>query len=247
MKGKEIISYLIKELIEQKLIEAAYLENNANRDDNLYLHLVIKNENKELFNKKIKIIFCEMFELTFHKEIESYYDFHNYYLRFNGDIKLFLLIEIDNYKMVNLSDVLFDKEQKLVTGNHSISSEVIGETFNHISYLLDIFNTAYKIKDIIKAMRILNDVNKYMLRFFNYTYLPNKVYHNYRECLNLLPEEIKNESIKIIKKLKIETLLECSKMMIVLLDEHVSKISIDVAFYINIDFYLSVKRNIFSY
>ena len=193
------------------------------------------------------MLFSDMFELTYYKSIESYYDFHNYYLKFSSDIRVFLLVDIDNYNMVKNSIILYNPHNLLTANDYMISSKIVGETFNHISYLLDLFSTAYKIKDLVKSMRILNDVNKYILRFFNYQYLPEKVYHNYRECLNLLPEGIKNDCIKIIKKIKIDSLLECSKMIIVLLDEYVSKISIDVAFYINMDFYLSVKRSIFSF
>ena len=247
MENKQIIRYLVDRLAEQKLIEASYLEKNNNEEDNLYLHVVIKNESRELFSKHIQLLFCEMFELTYHKTIESYYDFHNYYLKFNSDVRVFLLVDIDNYNMLKNSIVLFDPNNLLVVADHSISSKIIGDTFNEISYLLDIFGTAYKIKDLVKAMRILNDVNKYVLRFLNYIYLPDKVYHNYRECLNLLPENIKNDCIKIIKKLRVDSLLECSNMMLMLLDEQVSKISIDVAFYVNMDFYLSVKRSIFSF
>lgn len=247
MENNQIIKYLIDRLAENKLIESAYLEQKNNENDNLYLHIVIKNESRDLFSKQIQLLFCEMFELTYHKTIESFYDFHNYYLKFNGDIRIFLLVDVDNYNILKNSIILYDPNKLLVINNHNISSQIIGETFNEISYLLDIFGTAYKIKDVVKAMRILNDVNKYMLRFLNYLYLPDKVYHNYRECLNLLPEKIKNDCIKIIKKLKVDSLLECSNMMLVLLDEHVSKVSIDVAFYVNMDFYLSVKRSIFTF
>ena len=247
MASKQIITYMIDRLVDFKLIEAAYLEKNNNEEDNLYLHVIIKKDKKDLFSKYIKNLFEEMFELTYYKDIESFYDFHNYYLKFNDDLRVFLLIDIDNYSMLKNSISIYDPDKLLSVGDHNISSKIIGETLNEISYLLDIFCTAYRIKDLVKAMRILNYVNKYLLRVLNYMYLPNKVYHNYRECLNLLPETIKNDCIKIVKKIKIDSLLECSKMMLIVLDEQIYKVSIDVASFVNMDFYYSVKRSIFAF
>ena len=239
------IDYLMEKLKSLELIDAAYLEKNRNILDSEYVHLIVNENNKGKFLKNIDCYFNELLDLIFWKCI--YTDgICKYYLKFDNDYSLYIILENESY-LADINDVVLYNKNNSNREKIEIKHEDIGEVLNHISYLLDTFNTSYLVKDKIKAMYILNDIMKHMIKFFNYNYIPEKIIHNYRECMNCLPDLVKESCIKILKKLKIDSLLECCKMMIVLLDEHISKVSINVAFVVNIDYYLHVKRNIFSH
>ena len=117
---------------------------------------------------------------------------------------------------------------------------------NEITYNLDRFCNFYKLDDKLMALRYLNIVNEKVLAFFKAMYEPQRVYRSYKELLDSIPRDLKSSYMKVVSKLSINSLIECAKMFIVLMDDFINNMSINIAFVVDIDYYMFVKRNIFN-
>ena len=145
----------------------------------------------------------------------------NTYIKFDNDLSCVIYLEIDNFYVYGDFNVFYDPNGKLLKAVITPTPDIIGETLNEITYNLD--------------------------RFFKYLYYPQNTYRNYKSLITDLPRDLKPKYNKMLSKLKIDSLIECAKMVFVLMDNFVSSISINVAFVFDIDYYLYIKKLIFTY
>ena len=229
----------IEKLKKQDFIKTICLENGELSC--LNVHVLIEEDFKLELQKYIDIFIVENEGLIFYKE-----DFLNgYFFKFEDDFMFRLIINVGNISLLNECEVI-----KCSTNNDiqklSITPELLGNMINDIVFHLDIFNSTFINNDKIKALSILNETYMMVLRFLNYSYQPDNLLVDYRNIVKFLPDEEKDYCLKIERRLKTDTLHECSKMISVLLDGHVSNISISIAFHVNIDYYMHVKNKIFD-
>lgn len=241
MKEKNSLNVLVEELVTLNYLEASYIENRNTEYEEIYLHMVIDPEKKDEFLNSIKNIVDNLPGLVFSKTIEN-----GIYIKLDNNVSTFAVYEFGNYEVLSHSMVLYDPHKKLKAGKQNISYEEIGSIINDISYYLDRFYNTYLIDDKIGSLNFLNLINEMVLKFLAVNYEPTKVFRNYRQVFAELPRDLKPRYNKILAKMRVDSLLECAKMFIILMDEYINNISINIAFVVDIDYYMFVKNLIFS-
>lgn len=241
MKEKNSLDVLLQELITLNYIEASYVENRINEQEEIYLHLVVSTLNKNNFMNEIFSIIDSLPKVVYQKKFKS-----SSYIKFEDNSACFVLFDFDNFEVNTHSMILYDPYKKIVSRKKDVLTDEVGYIMNEITYNLDRFCNFYKLDDKLMALRYLNIVNEKVLAFFKAMYEPQRVYRSYKELLNSIPSDLKNNYMKVVSKLSINSLIECAKMFIVLMDDFINNMSINIAFVVDIDYYMFVKRNIFN-
>lgn len=241
MKEINPLNNLIQQLITLNYIEAAYVENRTNEFEEIYLHLVVNEEEKEVFLNSISSIIDNLSSVVYVRKYKT-----SMYIKFDDFVSAFILFDFDDYNVYTHSMVLYDPNKKLNSVKKEVPSDETGYIINDIAYNLDRAYNFLKIEDNIMALRYLNMVNEKVLLFLKTTFEPQKIYRSYKDLLNSLPKDMKNKYLKIVSKLKVDSLVECMKMFVVFMDDFINKISINVAFVVDIDYYMFVKKMIFN-
>lgn len=241
MEKKNNLHDLVKKIIDAGFTDAIYLEE-FNKKEELHLHLVITEDKMKLFVKLYNMIIDSISNSIYIKKSSS-----QTYIRFDDDMALFIHFEFDNFYTYCEYNTLYDPNGKLINAVISPTPEDVGNVINEITYNLDRFFNFFRTDDKVNAIKYLSIVNENVLLYFKYMFNPDKEYRNYKTLISELPRDLKPKYNKMLSKLKIDSLIECAKMIFVLLDDFISNISINVAFVVDIDYYLFIKKAIFTF
>ena len=242
MEKNLFMHQFVKKMIDEEIIDAAYQEQETIKNEEVNLHLVITENKYQKFIKLYNNILESISNVVYIKKNKD-----NTYIKFDNDLSCVIYLEIDNFYVYGDFNVFYDPNGKLLKAVITPTPDIIGETLNEITYNLDRFFNYFRIEDKLTAMTYLSKANENVLLYFKYLYYPQNTYRNYKSLITDLPRDLKPKYNKMLSKLKIDSLIECAKMVFVLMDNFVSSISINVAFVFDIDYYLYIKKLIFTY
>ena len=101
MKEKNSLDVLLQELITLNYIEASYVENRINEQEEIYLHLVVSTLNKNNFMNEIFSIIDSLPKVVYQKKFKS-----SSYIKFEDNSACFILFDFDNFEVNTHSMIL---------------------------------------------------------------------------------------------------------------------------------------------
>lgn len=241
----QILNNLLNKLVNDHLIKLAYIEKPlSEKNDNINLHIIFNNDiEKGLYLEYIKT-YLE------NNSFLSYSSIHDNVLHFVSEDGLTLYLHADNcvyhyekkvivYNPLNISedDPFYSLKEDIIIKD--IVKAIYGLTYElHNTYQYCLENE-YNL-----GLFSLNKANNYLFQFLSDYYLHNPKNHSYNYLFTKM-ENIKVEMLKkIISTCKIESVMECAKMIVWFVDEYIVKLPINIAKEIEIDYYLYMKKQV---
>lgn len=179
---------------------------------------------------------------------------------------------IDNsqyeYYYVNKDEIIIIDEF-LITLKISIVNEIVTSDYKNIiynvndikpidnlNYIANMINNSficlnyyihyYKANDYITAFNYLSETDNYIIKYLFSTLLEQNYIGKLKDLFDVMTLDKKQEFLNYHKLLEINKMVECSKMMIWFLNDYIISLPITIAKVINLDFYLSLKKEILN-
>lgn len=248
MRQYEAVEIISNAILEENLVESIFLKGSlarGNEDEfsNIDMYCLVKGDNYDLFlERQIKIL-RKYDSIVFSKN-----DDKHLICVFENGILLNLYVlrptELDFYDDLV---VIFDPKG-LLNNYQKISLEYkpieVGELLD--SFLLTSleFYNSYKREDLIYSLTLTSKLFESLGIFIRIKYDSDYAKLGLKQFV--LDNVVRDKYLDIARKLKITSVLECVKMIYVLLDNYINNIPILFAEYINFDFYAYTKRKIMS-
>jgi len=124
----------------------------------------------------------------------------------------------------------------------SLSPEEIGKLVGSLCFSALEFHTAYMRQDGLFALRLANHIAADLGMYLRTVYDPEFAKIGLKGFGSHLEDAVRKNYLEILKKLKMETVLEAVQLMFVLLDSYISNLPIKIAEHLNFDFYFYIKR-----
>lgn len=253
MKQLKAIETICKTIIDDKLVDAIFLKgsiakNTHDGSSNIDLYLLVSRE-------KMDTVLDKRFEY-----LESYNNIlHHFFVFFScpqmvcvfeDGVRLNLftttLENLNNYDSILIiydpKGLLEDYQKR----DLSLSSKEAAEYFNTFNYTLLDFEVAYLRKDIAWMFRLASHLFSDLSFILRMISDPQNAKIGIKGLMNVLEPDLKEEYIKIIKKLRSDNLLECVIYMVLLIDNLIMRMPLEIGQYINYDFHVFVKKRILS-
>lgn len=248
MKQYEAVEKISNAILEENLVESIFLKGSLARgnDDeysNIDMYCLVKNEKYDLFlERQIKIL-RKYDAIVFSKN-------ENKYLICVFETGILLNLYVLKPAELDFSDdmvVIFDPKG-LLNNYNKLPLEYkpieIGDLFDDFLLLSLEFYNSYKRQDLIYSFTLANRLFETLGIFLRIRYDSDYARLGLKQFV--LDNVIRDKYLDIARKLKITSVLECVKMIYVLLDNYINNIPILIAEYINFDFYAYTKRKIMS-
>lgn len=253
MKQLEAIEIICKTIIEDKLVDAIILKgsiakNTHDEYSNIDLYLIVERD-------KMDLVLDKRFEY-----LESYANIlHHFFVFFSCPqmvcvfedgvrVNLFTttISNLNNYDSIL---IIYDPKNLLENyqkRDFSLSPKEAAEYFNTFNYSLLDFEVAYARKDIAWMFRLANHLFSDLSVILRLVSHPESAKLGIKGLIHVLDSDLKEEYIKIMKKMRSENLLECVIYMVILIDNLVMRMPLEIGQYINYDFHVFVKKKILS-
>ena len=240
----QILNDLLNKLVNENLIKLAYIEKPlTERHDNVNLHLIFnQNNNSEEHLKMIKN-FLES------KSFLSYSSIADNILHFISEDGLSLYLHADNRIYDYPQKVVVYNPLKLEEDNQFLLKEddVIGDMVKAIYGLTYELQNTYQFcleSEVVLGLFCLNKANNFLFQFLSDYYLFNPKNHSYNYLLTKMELDKAEQFKQILAVAKYDSVMECAKMIVWFIDDYISRMPINVAKNIEIDYYLYMKRQI---
>lgn len=241
----QILNNLLNKLVNEDLVKLAYIEKPlTEKRDNINLHIIFNDQNKhEEYLKDIK-------DYLENNSFLSYSSIQDNILHFVSEDGLSLYLHADN--------CVYHYEKKVTVYNPlKISGDDVQYTLKENNVIKDmvksIYGLTYELHNTYQyclenenalGLFSLNKANHYLFQFLSDYYLFNPKNHSYNYLFNKMEKPKVEQLKKIISLCKIDSVMECAKMIVWFIDEYIVKMPINVAKEIEIDYYLYMKRQI---
>lgn len=245
-KALKIIS---DEIINQDLALALYLKGSmAEKTDDEYsdvdLYCILKSENIDLFFDRIIDILEKYMPLIFVKKVV--FNIPKIIAIFENGLEFDIYIEVVG-KTVEEGKIAIIHDPLGVLKNYSpkplgATNEEIGKNIEELCFALLTFEKNYKRGDLIFCYRVVSHLVSYLGTFLRQIFDPDNAKKGLKGIDKVLPDEYYDKYLEIVKKQKFDTLLDCAKMIVVLLDGFVTKLPLEIAMNINFDLYDYAKK-----
>ncbi|MFA7435627.1 MAG: hypothetical protein WC006_04580 [Bacilli bacterium] len=252
MRQYEAVEVISNAILEENLVESIFLKGSLARSSedvysNIDLYVIVQEAKLNLFlERQLKIL--RKYEVIVYSKVEE----NQLTVVFENGILLnfytLLPNELDYYDdMVVIHDPkgLLENYKKI---DLEYSPAEVGELLDKFLLTSIEFHNSYKREDIIYSFYLASDMFKHLGIFIRIKYDPKYAKLGLKHFILDSDEAsgIREKYIDIARKLKINSVLECVKMIYVLLDNYINNIPILFAEYINFDFYAYTKRKIMS-
>lgn len=251
MKQYDAVEIISKEIIDAGIVDAIFLKGSLARGEedeysNIDLTCIVKDNNFYRFlEERINLI------QTYRPIV--YYNFMNNSIDLivvfdNGVCLTLTTLKIGDASFADDIAVVFDPNQLLSNFKKmplSYSNEEISTLLDSFFLTTLEFFNAYMRKDFYYSFNLTSRLYNYLGIFLRIKFDPEYAKLGLKLFKNIDPYA--NEKFnEITKKLKVDSHLECVKLMYVLVDNYINNLPIKIAEYINFDFYNLVKMKIMS-
>jgi predicted nucleotidyltransferase len=249
----DAINIIAKAIIDDGLVEACYLKGSiARQEEDEYsdvdLYCLVSLENEATFLKK-RIQYLETYKpILFFEEV----NFVGPQLVCVFENGLHFDLYMQNKQNLSQKDqilVIYDPKQYLSTyqaESLSLTNKGLGTIINEFSFTLLEFYQSYQRKDYLFSFKLASILHSLYLQTVRSYVDPE---HSLIPCKGLLPKlegNYRKDVMEITKLLKYDTCLLAVKMMIVKMNELIGNLPISIAEIVNFDFFVFVKKQIYS-
>lgn len=249
----DLVNLLLDTFVKSGLVEACYLKGSLARKtedkySNVDFYCVVNQTNKITFLKK-RLRYLQVFNPIKH------------YFEINISIPKIICI-YDNGIIINLytlmeEEITDDEEIMAIYDPHEILSgyqnksldltaNEFGAIINEFSLNCLYFHKAYLRGNIFLALHYANILHGYYLRLIHYYENKERAKLGLRDIEKHLSPEKAKEIIALTKLIKYETILIGVKTITVAMQEAIVNLPISETMYIDYDFFLYAKKEIFS-
>lgn len=239
----QILNDLLNMLVNEELIKLAYIEKPlTDKKDNINLHLIFNQSAKD--DQYLEMIknYLET------KSFLSYSSITDNILHFISEDGLSLYLHADKfiyrydqkvvvYNPLNLDD--FDLEYRLC--EEDVVKDMVDAIYG-LTY--ELHNTYQFYLENEKSLGLISlcQANNYLFRFLSDYYLFNPKNHSYNYLLSKMEADKSEFLKKIISMVKVDSVMEAAKLIVWFIDDYITKLPINVAKEIEIDYYLYMKK-----
>lgn len=242
-----IIDEIVSNFAKQSIIDYAYIEKPTNNIlDDINLHLILNITLNEAIVKELSSVLSSEIKKNYYI---SYEENNNLYYHCVSEENFSIYVYFDNY--------IYDYKNKIVLYSNNFNED-LGKLTD--SMLIDIINSKILIltnnlfnfsqnigeNDNIRAFITINKVIDNFISLVATFYLKNPHAHDFTYLKDVLPAKDYELVTKIITMVKIDNMVECSKLIIWYLDEFFGSLPINIACNISIDYYIYVKKIILN-
>lgn len=245
----QILNDLLNMLVNENLIKIAYIEKPlSSRSDNINLHIIFNDANDKDFKTTDSLEMIKSFLET--KSFLSYSSITDNILHFISEDGLSLYLHADKviypydtkvivYNPLNIDE---NNEQYNISKN-DVKDDMVKALYSLIYQLHNALKHCLENENVL-GMFCLNRASDYLFVFLSDYYLGNPKNHSYNYLLTKMEKNKADFLKEIITKTKIESVIDCAKLMIWFIDDYIANLPINVAKEIAIDYYLYVKKQI---
>lgn len=244
----EAVEIISKHILETNLVDAIFLKGSLARGSedeysNIDLYCLINNDNYLDFERQEIAILRKYNAIIYLKNNNN----QLICVFENGILLNFYTLRINNLDYTD--DIVIIHDPKGILANYEkIPLEYlpieVGEILDQFLLKSIEFYNAMMRDDNIYSFMLASELFNFLGIFLRIKY--DSEFAKMGLKMIKLDEQVQNKYYEIAKKLKINSVLECVKMIYVLLDNYINNIPILFAEHINFDFYSYTKRKIMS-
>lgn len=252
MRQYQAIEKISKKVIDDNLCQAILLKGSLAREtedeySDVDLYLIASENNLEnVLIKRIEYLNSYL-PIMYHTFVS-----HNNQVICVYDDGLHVDLYVTTLNKLSRSDdiaIVYDPNHLLsnyVKVPLMFSPNEIGELINSFLFTSLDFYRAYKRKDFIYSFRVANHMSAILGTFLRTYFDPDFAKLGLKGFLEKVDAETKKKYYEILKKMKIDTVLESVKMMFVLFEGYMIKLPLKIAEHVNFDFFIYAKKKIMS-
>lgn len=242
----QILNDLLNKLVNENLIKIAYIEKPlTERKDNINLHLIFNQVDQNIKYLEMIKNFLES------KSFLSYSSITDNILHFISEDGLSLYLHADNrifdypHRVIVYNPEKIDEDTRYLLQEEDVINDMVKAIYGLTYELHNTYQYCLENEEIL-GLFCLNKANDYLIQFLSDYYLSNPKNHSYNYLLTKMAKDKAEQLTKILEVAKSDNVIECAKMVVWFIDDYISRIPINVAKKIEIDYYLYMKRQINS-
>lgn len=249
----DLVNLLLDTFIKSGLIEACFLKGSFARKEedkysNVHFYCVVNQTNKITFLKN-RLRYLKGFD-----SIKHYFDINDNIPKIiciyeNGIIINLYTIMLDEIKDDGEMMVIYDPHEILLGFKNkslALTANDFGNIINEFSLNCLYFHKAYLRGNLLLAFQIAHKLHEYFLRLLHYYVNKERAILGLKEFENHLHPEKAREINALTKLIKYESTLIGVKTITVAMQEAIVNLPISETMYIDYDFFLYAKKQIFS-
>lgn len=254
MKQYDAVEIISKTIMEDELADALFLQGSLAREtedeySNVDYYAIVNEENLNIFLQK-RIDYLESYKNIIYLREDNNGHYKNLVCIFeNGLCFNFYVTKYKDLRIHEAIAIVYDKFG-ILNDYQSIDLSLTASEFGEIvsSFCLNLveFHAAFMRKDLSYTIKLANNLLTDLTTILRYKVDPTKAKLGIKGLYKILKNNYKDNYISILKKLRMDSILECVQMMVVFLNGLIYNLPIDITANINFDFYEYTKRLILS-
>ena len=245
---KELVNKVIKNYIDYNVIDCCYAEGSIDDSEGAYyVYLVPIIEDSNFYNLMSRHHELDIEEIVKEESNVLYYSLYNYdrsiHLITSDNHNVYFNLVNGIYKFPNIYLLYRNVDQLKKENNRGLN---LVKSFESFSHHLSLIYSEVKNENKYISFKYLNDAYGDLLGFLGNYYLDyspdiDVIHYNFDEVLKKMDKRLQTNFKRMIDLLKVDTVKECTKLMIWFVDEYIGHLTINVVSKINIDYYDFVK------
>lgn len=251
MRQYEAVEIISNLLVQENLVEAIFIKGSLARSkedeySNIDLYCLVDKSKYDVFiNKQISLL--KKYDQIIYSKVVLSNISHCICVFDNGIVLNLYALKHEDLDYVDDMAIIFDpkgylKDYKVIP--LSYTPDEVGELLNKFLLTSIEFHNAYKRKDNLYSFSLASTMFRDLGVIIRIKDDPNYAKLGLKHLV--LNEKTWVRYLEIASKLKLNSVLECVKMIYVFLDNYINNVPIALAEHINFDFYAYTKNKIMS-
>lgn len=253
MEQYEAVTMISERIISVGLCDAVFLKGslargNGDEYSNIDMYVIVEDPNFEKF-LDLRLSCLEVYAPILYSTF-VYYRYPQVICIYDNGIHVNLYTtRLKDLSRTDAISIIYDPKKRLANYQRiplSFNDVEIGELLDSFSLNALEFYNAYSRDDQIYAFRIASHLSVDLGTFLRIHFEPDYAKLGLKNYMEAIDSETRRKFTEVMKKLKIDTLLECVILMFVLIDSYIMNLPLKIAEHVNFDFYHFSKTKIMS-